>query len=95
MKYHFGTPYTWKTHLDTMYFSRCMYECLLPHYYVRVLSISSWYLVSFPFLEPLIRQSVRYFDARKAADFLEQSAAKIIESRKVEPDDSAKVNLHL
>ena len=51
--------------------------------------------MSFPFLEPLIRQSVRFFEARKASDFLEQSAAKIIESRKVDSDDSAKVNLHL
>ena len=54
--------------------------------------ISSCILVSFPLVEPLIRQFVKFFEARKATDFLEKSAAKLIEARKTKCNGSALVS---
>ena len=59
------------------------------------LAIFSCNSVSFPSLEPLIRHFVKFFEVRKAADFLEKSVNKIIEARKMEPDGSSLVSLHV
>ena len=50
--------------------------------------------VTFPFLEPVVRQIVNFLDIRRAADFLDRSAAKIIEDRMLEPNSSSLVSLH-
>ena len=48
--------------------------------------------MAFPCLEPLILRLVDFFEARKAADYLEKSADMIIEARKMKSNDSAKVS---
>ena len=48
--------------------------------------------MSFPLFEPLIRQSVKFFEARKATDFLEKSAAKLIEARRAKSESSTLVS---
>ncbi len=48
--------------------------------------------MSFPLVEPLIRQFVKFFEARKATDFLEKSAAKLVEARKTKCNGSALVS---
>ena len=48
--------------------------------------------MSFPLVEPLIRHAVKFIEARKATDFLEKSAAKLIEARKTKCNGSALVS---
>ena len=50
--------------------------------------------VAYPCLEPLILRLVNFFEARKATDYLEKSADMIIEARKMESNDSAKVSMY-
>ena len=51
--------------------------------------------VAYPCLEPLILLLVNFFEARKATDYLEKSADMIIEARKMESNDSAKVSMYI
>ena len=51
--------------------------------------------VAYPCLEPLILRLVNFFEARKATDYLEKSADMIIEARKMEANDSAKVSMYI
>ena len=62
------------------------------HYSLHTLTISSSNSVSFPFLEPLICHFVKFLEVRKAAKFLEMSAANIIEARKMESNVTALVS---
>ena len=57
-------------------------------------SLLALYIALLPFLEPLLKHLVQFLDVRKAADFLEISATKIIEGRKKESNKSAMVTLN-
>ena len=48
--------------------------------------------VSFPFMESLIHWIMQHLKIGRAMDFLAKSAAKIIEARKTNPDQSAQVS---
>ena len=48
--------------------------------------------MSFPLFEPLIRHAVKFIEVRKATDFLEKSAAKLIEARRMDSDGSTLVS---
>ena len=65
------------------------------HYSLHTLTISSSNSVSFPFLEPLICHFVKFLEVRKAAKFLEKSAANIIEARKMKSNVTALVSFHV
>lgn len=50
--------------------------------------------VSFPFLEPLLRHIVKFMEIKRAAEYLEKSATKMIEARLLEQSSSL-VSVHL
>ena len=52
-------------------------------------------LVTFPFLEPLLRHIVKFMEIKRAAEYLEKSATKMIEARILEQNSSSLVSLHL
>ena len=55
-------------------------------------SLLALYIALLPFLEPLLKHLVQFLDVRKAADFLEISATKIIEGRQKEFNNCATVS---
>ena len=58
----------------------------------QIMDFPLYISVSFPFLDPLIRRIIQFLKVRKAADFLDNSAAKIIDARKKESVGSSPVS---
>ena len=90
--------YIQKSIIEWYYIPRWIFRWLgypLQKSYLPTLAICSCNSVSFPSLEPLLLYFVKFFEARKASDFLEESVGKIIEARKMESDGSSLVSLHV